>query len=64
MTDKTTDKSETKTAGDIYTDKRFFTDKPLIKMKNDFVCYRIMLFVEKSKSEIKKRVILILVSDF
>ena len=29
-------KSESKTAGDIFTDKRFFTDKPLIKIKNDY----------------------------
>ena len=31
-------KSETKTAGDIYTDKQFFTDKLPIKTKNDTLC--------------------------
>ena len=28
--------SETKTAGDNFTDKRDFTDKPLIKIENHF----------------------------
>ena len=29
-------KYETKTAGDIFTDKRYFTDQALMKTKNDF----------------------------
>ena len=39
--------SETKTAGDNFTDKRVFTDKPLIKTENDFFKYSIVLFDKK-----------------
>ena len=38
-------KSETKTAGDIFADKRFFIDKPPIKTENDTFCYTILLLV-------------------
>ena len=40
-------KSEAKTAGDIFTDKRFFTDKPLIKTKNDYFLYNMVFFAGK-----------------
>ena len=39
--------SETKTAGDNFTDKRFVTDKPPIKTKNDTFCYNIVELVKK-----------------
>ena len=39
--------SETKTAGDNFTDKRNFTDKPLIKAENDYFQYSILLLDEK-----------------
>ena len=42
-------KYEAKIAGDIFTDKRFFTDKPLIKIENVAFCYSIVLFAEKEK---------------
>ena len=41
----TTKKIDKISAGKNFTDKRFFTDKPLTKTKNDNFCYR----SEKSK---------------
>ena len=45
--------SETKTAGDNFTDKRFFTDKPLIKTKNDFLSIVSCYLMKKSNFETK-----------
>ena len=39
--------SERKIAGDIFTDKRFFTDKPLIKTKNVTFGYNIVILVKR-----------------
>ena len=39
--------SETKTACDNFTDKRVFTDKPLIKTENDFFYDSILLLDAK-----------------
>ena len=41
--------SDTKTAGDNLTDKRFFTDKPLIKTENDFFKSSIVLLDKKEQ---------------
>ena len=39
--------------GDYFTDKRVFTDKPLIKTENDFFKYSIVLLDKKNNSETK-----------
>ena len=41
--------SETKTASDNFTDKRFFTDKSMIKTENYFYYYSILLLDEKEQ---------------
>ena len=46
-------KSQTKPAGNNFTDKRFFTNKPLIKTKNVTFCFNIILFAKKGESKAK-----------
>ena len=46
-------KSQTKTAGNNFTDKRFFTDKTLIKTKNVTFCFIIFIFAKKGESKAK-----------
>ena len=41
--------SETKTAGDNFTDKRFLTDKPLIKTETYLYKYSILLLYKKEQ---------------
>ena len=48
-------KSEPKTPGDIFADKRLFTDKPPINTKNDTLCYTFVFLVEKDDIYTDKR---------
>ena len=56
--------SETKTAGDSFTDKRVFTDKTMIKTENGYLNYTILLLDKKRVIlRHKQQVIILLISD-
>ena len=57
-------KSEPKTPGDIFADKRFFIDEPPIKTKMTLCFILSCYLLKKVNIRQKRRVILILINDF